>query len=90
VRLRGLRIEAVPIRGAVNPHIGFSQTYAQMDALIEAGATIWELHDWFTGKFPPFFLVFIQGWQKYHHLIRLHAESAANEAARKKGKKGHT
>jgi len=52
--------------------------YAEMDAAIEAGATLTELQEWLDGQtFTTRFKERIVAWNNMRHLIAAHREEAA-------------
>jgi len=58
--------------------------YAEMDAAIEAGATLTELQEWLDGvRFSVRFKERVVAWNNMRHLISAHREEAA---ASKRGK----
>ena len=81
---RGLPIESVPIRNAVNSQIQYGFSFAEWEAMVAAGATLSEALAWERGEiFPPWFKARVIAWHRLRGLVQSHVHDAQNQAQAK-------
>ena len=78
VRVHGVPIDQARVRGAVNPGITSSASFAEWEAAVAAGLDLWA---WESGDYPPLFKARVVAWYQAHRLVQLHTEAAMAQAA---------
>lgn len=86
VRRHNIPIKNLRLKESVDPNISYSEAYAEMDALIAAGASIDELDKWINGGYSPRLLAWVRQWYISNALIKAHAEEASADSAKRKSK----
>ncbi len=73
------------IRDAVDPHINFTMSFLEWEAVVAAGGGLEELLKWENRQYPKPFMAKVVAWYQLHTLVKTHQEDAARP---KKGKRG--
>ena len=60
--------------------------YAELDALIAAGANITEIEKWLRGEYSPNLLATVVVWHRSSKLIAAHMENAQAEESKRRNK----
>lgn len=79
VRKNGVPITQANLHGSVRTGITYTSVFAQFKALVNAGATVTELYQWYCGEWPPAFLAYLQVGTDAMALIEVHAQAEANK-----------
>jgi hypothetical protein len=63
----------VRVKGAVDPHINYSVSFAEWEAASAAGLDLWK---WEQNKYPKSFRAKVLAWYKLHNLVALHQQDS--------------
>jgi hypothetical protein len=76
----------VRVRGAVDPDIQQSQSFAEWEAAVASGATLNELEKLENGGYSKTFRAKMLAWHKLHKAVEMHSEAEAVKAAERASK----
>lgn len=78
-------IESHGLRHAINPNIGFSMRYREIETCVECGLDAWL---WETGAYPVDFKELMIAYHETRITIMTHAEDAKARDYERRSKKG--
>jgi len=80
----GLPIRQIHVKDSIDPQIGYSESFGEMEAAHAANLNLWE---WEQGTYPRWFKARVIAWYNMHNLIELHKQDALSRAMKARSKR---